>query len=94
MTLEQVGVDRKLSMGAQRLAGIELSAFEHLISEVRDEMAERGGACRSDIAGELAKVQRDAERRTAYESRNRQRLHGRHSESARGKRRALRLDLW
>jgi N6-adenosine-specific RNA methylase IME4 len=69
VTLEQAGVDRKLSMQAQKLAAIELGLFEAQLAAMRDELAERGRRVSLDIAGKLAKAARDAERKRDYHSR-------------------------
>jgi len=69
VTLAAVGIDRKLSMTAQRLAAIEAAAFEAMVAQMRDDLAARGGRALLDIAGRIAKEERDAARRADYAAR-------------------------
>lgn len=67
--LEDVGVDRKLSMQAQRLAAVKQPAFEQLVMDMREDMAARGRRASLDLVGKLQKAERDRTRRADYESR-------------------------
>jgi N6-adenosine-specific RNA methylase IME4 len=67
--LQAVGIDKKLSMQAQRLAAVPPRIFESLVGQMRDELAERGRRVTLDLAGKLRKEERDQARRADYKSR-------------------------
>jgi N6-adenosine-specific RNA methylase IME4 len=64
VTLQEAGIDRKLSARAQKLAGMDAAAFEHALSRYQDEM--QSGAGR--VAMDLLKI--DAEERGRVHRRN------------------------
>lgn len=67
--LADIGIDKRLSMQSQKLAAIKLPLFETQLAAMRDELSERGRRVSLDIAGRLAKEDRDQVRKAEYRSR-------------------------
>ncbi|MFL9824366.1 MT-A70 family methyltransferase [Rhodoplanes sp. SY1] len=60
VTLDAVGIDRKLSSRAQKVAGIAEQAFEAMVERMRADMARRGARVALDLSRDQAVADRQA----------------------------------
>lgn len=58
IALQDIGIDHKLSSRAQRTAGIGEQAFESMIGQMRERIADRGGRVSLDLASTADKQNR------------------------------------
>jgi len=68
VTLDEIGVDRKLSMQAKRASSISEMAFEAMVQGMREKMAS-GRAIVVDPVNQADKTARDAQRRSDHAAR-------------------------
>jgi hypothetical protein len=64
LTLDEVGIDRKLSARSQKVSGIGEKAFEAVVANVRQRIADQDGRVSLDVTA-VDKKQRRNERETA-----------------------------
>jgi hypothetical protein len=67
LILDEVGIDRKLSARSQKVSGIGEKAFEAVVANVRQRIADQDGRVSLDVTA-VDKKQRRTERETALGS--------------------------